>query len=97
MYFEKLKSETEITEIVATEQEFEEKDYKSKEIMFLDFFSATFNALRTKNKKKYKLLTEDQVSYFFESLLIVAIQIILCFTILSSGQLKPQLSYEYDV
>ena len=37
------------------------------------------------------------MSYYFESLLIVAIQIILCVTILNSGQLQPKLSYEYDV
>jgi hypothetical protein len=30
-----------------------------EDLMFLDFFSGTFYAMRTKYKKKYKLLSSD--------------------------------------
>lgn len=47
------------------------------ETMWVDIFSATFYAMRSKYKKKYKLLTEDQTSYYFECLFILSIQVIL--------------------
>jgi len=34
------------------------------ETMRVDFYSGTFYAMRTKFKKKYKLLTSDQADYF---------------------------------
>ena len=61
--------------------------------MYVDFFSATFYALRHKNKQKYKLLTEDQVSYYFESLFIVVIQFLLCISILKKLATP---TYQYD-
>ena len=47
------------------------------ETMHVDVFAATFYAMRTKYKKEYKLLNEDQAGYFFECMFILAIQIIL--------------------
>ena len=47
------------------------------ETMHVDMFSCCFFAMRTKYKKEYKLLNEDQASYFFECMFIMAIQIIL--------------------
>jgi hypothetical protein len=47
------------------------------EKMYQDIFSATFYAMRKKYKKKYKLLTEDQTSYYFECMFILSIQVIL--------------------
>ena len=72
-------------------------DSTYKEVLYGDFFSATFHALRVKNKKKFKLLTEDQVSYYFESLMICAIQVILCVSILRSDAIQPRFVYDTDV
>ena len=47
------------------------------ETMHVDVFASTFYAMRTKYKKKYELLNEDQASYFFECMFLLAIQIIL--------------------
>ena len=46
--------------------------------MHVDFFSGTFFALQNKYKKEYKLLTVDQADYYFESLFIIAVQVLLC-------------------
>ena len=51
--------------------------------MHQDFFSATFYAMMNKNKKEFKLLTQDQADYFFESFFIISIQFILCIAIWS--------------
>lgn len=66
-----------------------------KVTFFLDFYSATFYALMKKYKKKHKLLTEDQVSYYFESLVLVAIQVIFCLSIFGSGEVEPKYTYDY--
>lgn len=71
------------------------RDHTRRENMYADFFSATFFALRHKYKKKYHLLVEDQVSYYFESLFIVSIQVILCLCIIFSGELQPHYTYEF--
>ena len=39
--------------------------------MWIDFYSGTFYALMKKYKNKYKLLTEDQADYYFESLFLL--------------------------
>ena len=49
--------------------------------MHLDFFSGTFYSLRTQYKKQYGLLLTDQADYFFESLFIIGIQLLLCIMI----------------
>ena len=49
--------------------------------MHPDFFTATFYGLRKDYAKEYKLTKEDQSDYFFESLFILMIQIILCTSI----------------
>ena len=41
-----------------------------------------------KNKKKYGLKKEDQLSYYFESLFLVTIQIALCAMIWASEEIK---------
>lgn len=49
--------------------------------MHIDFFSGTFYAMRTKYKKQHRLLNKDLADYFFESLFIIAVQILLCILI----------------
>ena len=49
--------------------------------MHPDFFTGTFYAMRTKFKKKYKLLTSDQADYFMESMFLLSMQGGLCFFI----------------
>ena len=68
---------------------------KAVETMYLDFYSTTFQAMRTKYKKKYNLVLEDQVSYFFESLLLISMQVILCLGILTSGEVTVVWSYKF--
>ena len=63
--------------------------------MHVDVFAATFYAMRTKYKKQYKLLNEDQAGYFFECMFILAIQIIL-FVCLESKALEVHLKYENE-
>lgn len=65
------------------------------ESLYVDFFTGTFYAMRHKYKKKYKLLLEDQASYFFESLMLMSIQIILCFFILTTSDYST-ISYIND-
>ena len=63
--------------------------------MYLDFYSVTFQAMRSRYKKKFKLVLEDQVSYYFESLLLVSMQTILCLGILIEGDLTAKPQYKY--
>ena len=67
---------------------FRDKDYEMKETMLPDFYASTFYAQRKKFKHKYKLLTEDQISYYFEAVFLCFIQITLCVAITASGELK---------
>ena len=62
-----------------------------KESMHPDFFAATFYAMMNKNKKKYMLLASDQADYFFESMFVIIIQIIVCSAIWK--QQDPQINF----
>jgi hypothetical protein len=73
---------------------YQEDEYLA-ETMHVDVFAATFYAMRTKYKKQYKLLNEDQAGYFFECMFILAIQIIL-FVCLESKALEVHLKYENE-
>lgn len=74
-----------------------EKQFIEEFTMYPDFFSATFFAMRKSYKKKYKLLESDQVSYYFESLFIIAAQVVLCVCLLQSMELMPIQSYQFGV
>ena len=65
--------------------------------MHLDFFSGTFYAMRTKYKKKHKLLSTDQADYFFESFFIIAIQVLLCVLIWIYDDKKIQYKNEFGL
>ena len=62
---------------VSSESDLEKEEEYVLEKMYPDIFSGTFYAMRKKYKKKYKLLTEDQTSYYFECMFILSIQVIL--------------------
>jgi hypothetical protein len=49
-----------------------------EEILYCDFFAGTYCALMNKYKIKYSLTKEEQADYFFESMMIMCIQIVLC-------------------
>mmetsp|Transcript_31453 Transcript_31453/g.48113 ORF Transcript_31453/g.48113 Transcript_31453/m.48113 type:complete len:183 (-) Transcript_31453:204-752(-) len=57
----------------------------STENMHPDFYSGTFYSLRKDVKKKFRLLRRDQSDYYFESLFILAVQLLLCVSIIVSG------------
>ena len=50
----------------------------SVERMHPDFFAGTFFSLMTKYKDMYNVSNENQADYFFEALLVMAIQMIIC-------------------
>lgn len=52
--------------------------------MHLDFFSATFYSFRRHIKTEFRLLTSDLSQYYFESLFIMMIQLILSLAYLST-------------
>ena len=56
-----------------SERELEQEPDYLMEAMHVDMFSSCFFAMRKKYKKEYKLLNEDQASYFFECMFILAI------------------------
>lgn len=72
----------------------DETDYQ---YFFLDFYAAVFQAQRFVYKKKYRLSTDDQVSYYFEALFLLSIQFILCTALLMSGDITPLNNTRFDV
>ena len=64
-------------------EKIETKFFIKRDVLYMypDFFSATFFGLRKDYSKEYKLTKEDQSDYFFESMFILMIQIILCICI----------------
>ena len=68
---------------------------RAVETMYLDFYSTTFQAMRIKYKKQYNLVVEDQISYFFETLLLISMQTILCVGILTSGEVHVVQVYAF--
>jgi hypothetical protein len=52
--------------------------------------------MRKPYKIKYKLQTEDQVSYYFECLFLLACQVLLCTLIFTSGELQPKFDTRFD-
>ena len=63
--------------------------------MHVDFFSSTFYSLRKHVKKEYRLLGCDQSDYFFEALMIMFIQNLLCFVyIIHELDMKKVGSYQ---
>ena len=50
----------------------------SVERMHPDFFMGAFFSLMTKYKDMYNVSNENQADYFFEALLVMAIQMIIC-------------------
>ena len=62
--------------------------------MIPDQYSGTFYSLITKFKKKHNILSDDQAEYYFESLFVLAVQAIFCFSIL--GDIDWQQVQQYE-
>ena len=67
--------------------------------MHVDFFSGTFYSLRKKYQKEYMLLTSDQADYLFESLFLMAIQVLLCILIwlYDTGEIQFQKEFSLNL
>jgi hypothetical protein len=73
------------------------RDKIKYESLFTDFYCAAFQAQRKKYKKKFKISTEDQVSYYFEGLFLLGLQFILCSSLLTSGEIPVKILPGWDV
>jgi hypothetical protein len=65
--------------------------------MHVDFFSGTFFSLRNNYKKQYCLLTTDQADYYFESLFIIAVQVLLCVLIWAYDSVKIEFRNDFSL
>jgi len=62
--------------------------------MHLDFFSATFYSFRKHIKNEFRLLTSDLSQYYFESVFIMMVQLLLCLAYLMTQNERHIFSIE---
>ena len=60
------------------DQSIHQNDIRYEDKMHLDFFSATFYSFRKHIKMEFRLLTSEISQYYFESMFIMMVQLLLC-------------------
>jgi hypothetical protein len=72
------KKASELFIVDENDQSIHPNDIRYEDKMHLDFFSATFYSFRTHIKTEYRLLTSELSQYYFESVFIMMVQLLLC-------------------
>jgi hypothetical protein len=61
--------------------------------MHPDFFTGTFYSLRNSYQEKYNITKSDREDYFFESMFLCSIQILLCAAIWSNDKFREDIGF----
>ena len=74
-----------------------ELQFHQVETMYPDWNVVVFHSLRYEMKKKYRIMAEEQVSYYFESLFLVTIQVIFCLVVLMGGSIEMKFTNDFKI